>query len=155
MRRSTATKVIVGGILALGVGTAGGAAVAAGGTGLLSPWGITADLNTETEPMPTPTYQANASGETFGSLADAPSPDDAPDLIQVVSTGGKTGYVRRSELEAVDGTAAMKTFTSPADALAWQESQADRAQETVQVYLEDGKTVIGEFLVAFDEPRER
>jgi hypothetical protein len=47
----------------------------------------------------------------------------------------------------------MKTFTSPADALAWQESQADRAQETVQVYLEDGKTVIGEFLVAFDEPR--
>jgi hypothetical protein len=59
---------------------------------------------------------------------------------------GKLGYAYRAELEEEDGTAAMKAFKSPADAVAWQESLRGKTF-SVRVYDVTGKTVIGEFVI--------
>lgn len=70
--------------------------------GTISPWGV------------------NQSGETYGITND----DGDPELIAVIATNGAQGYVHRSDLEDADGTTATKGFTSPEDALRWQEKNA-------------------------------
>jgi hypothetical protein len=42
----------------------------------------------------------NASGLTYGSALGATNRDDEPDLIEVVATNGKSGYVLKTELYA-------------------------------------------------------
>jgi hypothetical protein len=149
MSRSTAMKAIGVGALALALGFAGGAAIAVGPT-LLTPAGLTAEKGVDAKPMPSPSYPTNAHGESFGSIKDARSPQEEPELIQAVATNGETGYVRKSELDAVNGTSAMATFKSPEEALAWQAENLGKSF-AVPVYLQDGKTVVGEFVVTSED----
>ena len=51
-------------------------------------------------------YKSNEAGQTFGSCADAATYDDMPDLVLVVATNGKEGYVYRDALEEAEGGSA-------------------------------------------------
>lgn len=93
--------------------------------------------------IPQVAFERNASGLTFGSAADANSPAREPDLIRAKGTNGKTGYVLKEELDVANGS----SFTSPEEALAWQES-IEGKRIVVPVYAVDGETVIGEFELA-------
>ena len=83
----------------------------------------------------------NAHGLTFGVTG---SDQGEPDLIAVAATNGKSGYVNAKDLADADGTTAQKSFTSPADALQWQDANTGRTH-TIAVYESDGTTVIGDF----------
>jgi hypothetical protein len=130
--------------VALGLGAGSAAALV---PGLFSPAGLSAGPGVPTTPMPVPTYSVNPNGLTFGSAADSDKPSDEPDLIQASATNGKTGYILKSDLDAVDGTDAAKNFKSPEDAVAWQESSAAQDDHSIPVYEADGKTQIGVFVV--------
>ena len=47
----------------------------------------------------------------------------------------------------------MDSFKSPEDALAWQTANQGK-EYAIPVYLQDGVTVIGEFLVTNEQPRQ-
>ncbi|MGV8967782.1 MAG: peptidase M56 family protein [Cellulomonas sp.] len=83
-------------------------------------------------------WATNDSGETYGAANDR----GAPDLVAVIATDGTPGYAFESDLAAAEGP----NFTSPEQALAWQEAHQGESM-TVPVYASDGKTVIGEFSV--------
>jgi len=51
-------------------------------------------------------YSVNSEGLTYGSAADATSPETEPDLVLVQATNGKTGYAYSSDLRAASGEAA-------------------------------------------------
>lgn len=87
-------------------------------------------------------WSVNAKGETFGIENET----GTPDLIAALTTDGKQGYVYADQLAEIDRTAAAKEFTSPEDALRWQQEQKSKTL-SVPVYLSDGETVIGEFIV--------
>ena len=74
----------------------------------------------------------NASGQTYGSTANGASPD----LVAVVATNGKQGYVYATGIAAPQPA-------NPSQALAWQ--QSPQPAKVVPVYESDGKTQIGEF----------
>lgn len=88
-------------------------------------------------------WAVNAEGDTYG----AQNENGSPDMVAVMATNGTRGYVYRTELEDADGTAAMKTFKSPADALAWQEARLGK-DFAIPVYDVTGKTVVGEFVIS-------
>lgn len=136
---AAAAGVVVAGGLFLGT-------AAANGTAILTPAGVSANATGTPNPVPSPVYKVNANGLTYGSAAISDKPEDEPQLIAAVATNGVTGCVKRSELEAADGTTAQKSFKSPADAVSWQETQG-QASKTVPVYAEDGTTVIGQFKI--------
>ena len=123
-----------------------GAAVAAGPT-VLAPRGLTAGPGQDVTPMPEPSYATNEHGLTYGSAADATSPGGEPDLIAAMTTDGRDGYVRKTDLDDADGTTAAASFTSPEDALAWQAERQAMGDIAIPVYERDGTTVIGEFVV--------
>jgi hypothetical protein len=100
--------------------------------------------------MPEPEYPVNDSNQTYGSAADAGAPEQEPDLIRAKTKDGKTGYVRKVDLDEANGSAAARKFKSPEEAFAWQREHAGQ-DVTVPVYAVDGKTVIGEFLVTAPE----
>ncbi|MFJ6271629.1 peptidase M56 family protein [Pseudarthrobacter oxydans] len=103
-------------------------------------WKITAQyVNTKTTEWAT-----NADGDTYG----AQNENGSPDMVAVIATNGTRGYVYRTELEDADGTAAMKTFKSPAEALAWQEARLGK-DFAIPVYNVTGKTVVGEFVISY------
>ncbi|WFR67978.1 hypothetical protein P9139_06350 [Curtobacterium flaccumfaciens] len=87
-----------------------------------------------------PATRTNASGETYGSAL-AASADDVPDLILATASNGAEGYVKDTDLTA----SAEPSFTSPEEALAWQEEHADGVE--VPVYASDGETPVGTFTV--------
>lgn len=102
-------------------------------------WQLTATyVNQETT-----AWGVNANGETYG----VQNENGMPDLIAVVATNGRDdGYVKRFDLEAADGMAAAKHFKTPEDAPRWQEGNQGKSV-SIPVYEEDGKTVIGTFVV--------
>lgn len=136
---------------AMGVGL--GVAVAAGPV-LHSPTGLTPEGGASSVSIPAAEYPKNAQGQTFGSAADAASPDQEPDLILVVATNGREGYVRKVDLDEANGQAAAESFTSPEDALAWQEAEG-RGDRSVPVYEHDGVTQVGTFLVLGGDNQRR
>ncbi|SDS84568.1 hypothetical protein [Microterricola viridarii] len=143
MKKRTTTLAVGVAVLALaGLGT--GTAVAYVPT-LFAPAGLTAE-GMQSKPLPAPEYEMNRQGLTYGSAVDAISPETEPDLIQAVATNGKEGFVRKTELDAVNGTAAQASFKSPEDALKWQATEGAK-DHVIPVYGVDGSTVLGEFLV--------
>jgi len=90
----------------------------------------------------TTAWGSNAKGDTYG----VQNENGTPDLIAVIATNGNSGYAYKTDLEEADGTAAMKTFKSPQDALDWQKARSGKSFP-VPVYKVDGKTVIGEFVI--------
>jgi len=117
---------VIGGSLGLAiVGVVAGSAVAGG-------------LLTPSDGATPPTYSTNSSGSTYGSLVDAYSPETEPDLILVETTDGKSGYAYKKDLDVASGA----NVRSPAEAAAWRNVSVE-----VPVYLVDGKTKIGGFVV--------
>lgn len=144
LRRRTLIMVGVGLALAL---TVVGSAVAS--QVLEAPWNVTPDDPDQPYiEMAVPDYPVNDDGLTFGSSLAAPSIETQPDLILVVTSDGREGYVYRDAL--LDATG--HNVTSPAEALAWQEREESRRQSTqrpptIPAFDADGKTVIGEFVI--------
>ncbi|WP_251305105.1 hypothetical protein [Georgenia satyanarayanai] len=83
----------------------------------------------------------NDRGQTYGTTGSA---EGKPDLIEVEATNGKLGYVYREELDKATGETAAQDFTTPQDALEWQEENRGKTH-TLPVYLSDGTSQIGEF----------
>lgn len=131
------------GILAFGLGVGGAAAVVAV---IHTPTGVSVAPGVDAVPIPAPTYSMNAAGLTFGSAAQAANPGQEPDLIQATATNGVHGYVFKNDLEDADGTTAQKAFKTPEDALKWQATEG-QVDHSVPVYLVDGKTQVGVFVV--------
>lgn len=75
---------------------------------------------------------------SYGSLAEAYSPETEPDLILVETTDGKTGYAYKMDLDEASGA----DIASPEEASRWEPTLTD-----VSVYLVDGTTQIGVFVV--------
>ncbi len=85
-------------------------------------------------------YERNEAGETYGSLVVTHSVIEEyvkrpPDLIAVVATNGREGYVKKTDFIS-------DSPRNPKEALEQQSSNADK---TIPVYKTDGVTVIGEF----------
>ncbi|WP_328291546.1 hypothetical protein OG218_02095 [Kineococcus sp. NBC_00420] len=103
-------------------------------------WSLTSTYSTHT---PTD-WATNANGDTYGVTKDCGGQfvvqvdGCEPDLVAVVASNGQQGYAYNTDLNP------QPTFTSPADALAWQKSNPPAAH-TIPVYTSDGVTVIGEF----------
>ncbi|WP_426985758.1 peptidase M56 family protein [Pseudarthrobacter sp. Y6] len=103
-------------------------------------WQLTAKyVNQETTD-----WALNPDGNSYGMQNE----NGVPDMISVVATNGIRGYVYRTQLEDADGTAAIKTFKSPAEALAWQEARLGK-DFAIPVYDVTGKTVVGEFVISY------
>lgn len=83
-------------------------------------------------------HPTNENGLTYGSAAIAPSPDAEPDLIAAIATNGREGYVMKSELD--------RRAENPEDAA--RVTAENLAGYTINVYAQDGVTVVGEFQVA-------
>ena len=92
-------------------------------------------------------WAVNAHGQSYG----VENEHGTPDLVAVQSTSGKDGYVLSKALRDADGTTAAQQFTSPQDALRWQEEMAGKTV-TLPVYLSDGTTQVGEFVIAYPAP---
>ncbi|GAB12888.1 peptidase M56 family protein [Arthrobacter globiformis NBRC 12137] len=88
-------------------------------------------------------WAVNADGNSYG----AENEKGTPDLTAVIATNGVPGYVYTSELEDATGTAAIKTFKTREEALAWQEARRGKTF-SVPVYDSTGKTVVGEFVIS-------
>jgi RNA polymerase sigma-70 factor (ECF subfamily) len=86
-------------------------------------------------------WAVNENGQTFGVANE----NGSPDLIAVSATNGKPGYAYPADMEV------HPDFTSPAEALAWQEAHQGETI-SVPVYESDGKTVIGEFTIGGGSP---
>lgn len=89
---------------------------------------------------PAPSYPRNASGLTYGSLADATTPDNGPDLVAVCATNGRRGFAKRADIEP-------SRPKSPQEAATWQATQAQLGPKSVPVFESDGETVIGDFVM--------
>lgn len=84
-------------------------------------------------------FAVNADGDTYGT------PNDAygqPDLIAAQATNGEPGYVYAADLENAFGPLPI----SPAEAVEYTERN-EGTTAVVPVYLSDGKTQVGEFVV--------
>ncbi|MFP3465580.1 hypothetical protein [Leifsonia sp. SIMBA_070] len=88
----------------------------------------------------TTAWAKNASGQSYG----VQNEKGTPDLIAVTATNGKDGYVYRKDLEDIDGTTASRSFTSPQQALDWQETHHGG---DIPVFKSDGTTKVGTFHV--------
>ena len=92
-------------------------------------------------------FAKNAQGETFGSAMDAASPADEPDLIRAVGDDRTIGYVKKTDLD-------QGHPESPEEAVAFVASK--KAQypggRVLNLYAEDGKTVIGTKTVGSPAP---
>ena len=72
-----------------------------------------------TVPTEAPRYEVNANGETYGTVAQARTPDEEPDLILAEATNGELGYLRRSELYG--DLASLKTPEDNASDYSWED----------------------------------
>ena len=89
-------------------------------------------------------WAINGAGKTFGVANE----HGTPDLISVATTDGKYGYAFAKQIADADGSTAATGFTSPQQALDWQKNMAGKTI-IVPVYLSDGKTRIGDFIVSY------
>ncbi len=84
---------------------------------------------------PDETYPTNDAGLTYGpDIKDNTNPAQGPDLIQVCNEDGQVGYIYASDIKG--GAQSLE------EAISWE----PRTYK-VPMYLEDGKTVIGEFTI--------
>lgn len=140
----SALKAIITVIAAGAIGLGGGAVLALA-DGLSGPGEVATEPGGDPNPRVKTEWDRNASGQTYGSLMGASTPDDAPDLIQVETTDGLTGYVTRVDLDEATGA----NVSNPEEAVAWEAAREARAGQPtfVPVYDVDGTTVIGEFKI--------
>lgn len=130
MGKSTKSHAIVAATgLAVALGVLGGSAVAGAYQQQLAP--------SATSPSAVPhVYERNDSGMTFGSLSDATSLGNEPDLVSVVMPDGSDGYVLWEELNRVTGG----HITTPEEAVAWEKSR-DEIDTTLMAYDREGNVI--------------
>lgn len=101
-----------------------------------------------------PKYSVNKNNQTYGSAADAISPETEPDLIAAIGIDGTKGYVLSKDLkeempktpeEAVKKTADMKKRTDEA------KEKGNNIVREIPLYDVDGKTIIGKFGISGNE----
>ena len=109
---------------------------AASGFAIVLAFGVgAASGQAEPEP-PSPQYDVNENGQTFGGFNDEIRNErDWPELVGVVLEDGSTAYVYREDLLGVDAK-------TPEDALANQQGPRE-----ITAYDRDGKTRVGTFPV--------
>ncbi|MBD5082456.1 MAG: hypothetical protein HDT44_11940 [Ruminococcaceae bacterium] len=150
-------KKIKHGLLGAAAFVAGFVSVAVIGGVLISSAGATIDTTADSksdnyaaeETNKKLVYSVNANGQTYHDGAvDVPSMDDLPDLIGVVATNGKEGYVYKEDMydympscpeEAVKYMEVLKEFNDQGIYF-----------QIIPVYAVDGETVIGEFEMFMD-----
>lgn len=86
-----------------------------------------------------PIYPKNENGQTYGSGADASSPETVPDLIRAIGVDGTEGYLLREDLDG-------ELPKSPEEAIEIQNSRPSGGRD-IPLYDVDGETVIGVFHV--------
>lgn len=86
-------------------------------------------------------YPVNEQGQTYGSLADAPSDDQAPDLVLVELPNGEEGYVKSEDLFAAEG----ENADTPAEAKASERKLEKAGGIDLPAFESDGKTRAGTF----------
>lgn len=86
-----------------------------------------------------PNYPENKNGQTYGSSADASSPETEPELISDIGVDGTEGYVLKKDLD-------VEQPKSPEDAIAIQNSRSPGGPD-IPLYDVEGATVIGVFHV--------
>ncbi|GBG07209.1 hypothetical protein PAT3040_01757 [Paenibacillus agaridevorans] len=84
-------------------------------------------------------YPENENGQTYGSDADATSPETRPDLIRAIGEDGIEGYVLKKDLDG-------ELPKTPEEAIAKQNSRSPGGRD-IPLYDVDGETVIGVFHV--------
>ncbi|OME92225.1 hypothetical protein BK123_16585 [Paenibacillus lautus] len=84
-------------------------------------------------------YPKNKNGQTYGSSADAASPETEPELISAIGVDGTAGYVLKKDLDG-------EQPKSPQDAIAIQNSRSPGGR-AIPLYDVEGATVIGVFHV--------
>lgn len=84
-------------------------------------------------------YPKNKNGKTYGSSADATSPETEPELISAIGVDGTAGYVLKKDLDG-------ELPKSPEEAVAIQNSRSPGGRD-IPLYDVDGETVIGVFHV--------
>ncbi|MHB8171858.1 MAG: peptidase M56 BlaR1 [Thermincolia bacterium] len=89
-------------------------------------------------------YPTNENGETYGSLADAPSPDKAPKLVRVLAEDGTEGYVRYADLIG-------DLPKNPKEAVEYMKKQEKSRFCEINVYNVDGKIIKGKFKVSHEK----
>jgi len=93
-------------------------------------------------------YKINENGLTYGSAAFSTSYEEEPDLIGAVGVDGTIGYVYKEDLRGPQ----PKT---PEEAVALMTSlDRNGGIRSIPLYKEDGKTVIGEFIIGGGERKE-
>lgn len=100
-------------------------------------WTLTATYSSER----VTDWAVNSNGYSYGAMNE----NGTPDLIAVIATNGKQGYVFAADLAHADGS--DQNFTSPEQALKWQRERQGKTF-SITVYLSDGKTPIGTFTIA-------
>jgi len=83
-------------------------------------------------------YPKNANGQTYGSAALAPTPDQEPDLISAVGEDDVQGYLRSEDIN-------QDLPKTPQEAVSYMEKHKNDPDRLIPLYASDGKTVIGAF----------
>jgi hypothetical protein len=87
-------------------------------------------------------YKTNKQGQTYGLIADSPSPYEEPDLIAASGDGGGiSGYIKRADLESSRGPSPV----TPEEAVRMMEDLKANppGDRVLTLYAEDGETVLG------------
>ncbi|WP_458127093.1 hypothetical protein [Paenibacillus sp. Z3-2] len=84
-------------------------------------------------------YPKNKNGQTYGSSADATSPETEPELISAIGEDGTAGYVLKKDLDG-------ELPRSPEEAIAIQNSRSPDGRD-IPLFDVDGETEIGVFHV--------
>lgn len=84
-------------------------------------------------------YPVNENGQTYGSEADATSPETRPELISALTEDGIEGYVLKKDLDG-------ELPKTPEEAIAIQNSRSPGGRD-IPLYEFDGETIIGVFHV--------
>jgi hypothetical protein len=87
-------------------------------------------------------YKTNKQGQTYGRIADSPSPAEEPDLIAASGDGGGiSGYIKREDLESSRGPSPA----TPEEAVVMMEALKANppGDRVLTLYAEDGETVLG------------
>lgn len=82
-------------------------------------------------------YRTNEQGMTYGHGPYPTGLSQEPDLIQAVGEDGIVGYVKASDMDP--------SFSTPTEAISFQESKKLTEFKTIPMYESNGKTIIGEF----------
>jgi hypothetical protein len=131
-------KVLVVTTLASTAGVTAGAIVASA-TNPAHPKTQAVDVNDpEAKPFE---YPVNKEGLTYGSLADATSERNTPDLVLVELADGSTGYISSSELQELEESGSKPN--SPEEAVHRQSKRDAQGPVELTVYDVDGTTVLG------------